>query len=149
MHHKLLTLPDDVLVYPAHGAGSLCGRNMRAERFSTIGTERLTNYALQIKSRDEFIRQMTSNLPARPDYFLEDAAINRAGATPLTELPELKPISAAELNDHAGARRDCARCSPQRSVRRGPRAGLDQHRALRTVCLVGRSGAGVVGAIRC
>ncbi len=97
LHDKLLTLPDEVLVYPAHGAGSLCGRNMRAERSSTIGTERLTNYALQIKSRDEFIRQMTSNLPARPDYFLEDAAINRAGATPLTELPELRPILPAEL----------------------------------------------------
>ena len=97
LHHKLLTLPDDVLVYPAHGAGSLCGRNMRAERSSTIGTERLTNYALQIKSRDAFIQQMTTNLPARPDYFLEDAAINRAGAMPLTDLPELKPISAAEL----------------------------------------------------
>ena len=50
LHQKLLTLPDGVLVYPAHGAGSLCGRNMRAERFSTIGTERLTNYALQIKT---------------------------------------------------------------------------------------------------
>ncbi|MBV8050214.1 MAG: MBL fold metallo-hydrolase, partial [Acidobacteriaceae bacterium] len=47
LHEKLLTLPDSVLVYPAHGAGSLCGRNMRAERSSTIGTERLTNYALQ------------------------------------------------------------------------------------------------------
>ncbi len=98
LHQKLMTLPDAVLVYPAHGAGSLCGRNMRAERSSTIGTERLTNYALQIKGRDEFIRQMTSNLPARPDYFLEDAAINRAGATPLTELPKLKPIAAADLN---------------------------------------------------
>ena len=60
LHNKLLALPDDLLVYPAHGAGSLCGRNMRAERSSTIGTERLTNYALQIKSRDEFVRQMTS-----------------------------------------------------------------------------------------
>ncbi len=49
LHEKLMTLPDGVMVYPAHGAGSLCGRNMRAERFSTIGTERLTNYALQIK----------------------------------------------------------------------------------------------------
>ena len=97
LHDKLLKLADDVLVYPAHGAGSLCGRNMRAERFSTIGTERLTNYALQINGRDQFVQQMTSNLPARPDYFLEDAAINRAGAAPLTELPELKPISAAEL----------------------------------------------------
>jgi glyoxylase-like metal-dependent hydrolase (beta-lactamase superfamily II)/rhodanese-related sulfurtransferase len=97
LHQKLMTLPNEVLVYPAHGAGSLCGRNMRAERSSTIGTERLTNYALQIKDRDEFIRQMTSNLPARPDYFLEDAAINRAGAAPLTELPELQPIAPAEL----------------------------------------------------
>ena len=97
LHNKLLKLPDDVLVCPAHGAGSLCGRNMRSERSSTIGTERLTNYALQIKSRDEFIRQMTTNLPARPDYFLEDAAINRDGATPLNELPALKPISAPEL----------------------------------------------------
>ena len=102
LHQKLMTLPDAVLVYPAHGAGSLCGRNMRAERSSTIGTERLTNYALQIKSRDEFVRQMTSNLPARPDYFLEDAAINRAGATPLTELPELTPISVSELNTMLG-----------------------------------------------
>jgi len=97
LHNKLMTLPDGVMVYPAHGAGSLCGRNMRAERFSTIGTERLTNYALQIKDRDEFVRQMTSNLPARPDYFLEDAAINRAGAPALAELPELKPIAPLEL----------------------------------------------------
>ena len=97
LHNKLMRLPDGVMVYPAHGAGSLCGRNMRAERFSTIGTERLTNYALQIKDRDEFVRQMTSNLPARPDYFLEDAAINRAGAPALAELPELKPIAAKEL----------------------------------------------------
>jgi len=97
LHTKLMTLPDGVLVYPAHGAGSLCGRNMRAERFSTIGTERLTNYALQIKDREEFVRQMTSNLPARPDYFLEDAAINRAGAPALAELPELKPIAPQEL----------------------------------------------------
>jgi len=92
-----MKLPDSVMVYPAHGAGSLCGRNMRAERFSTIGTERLTNYALQIKDRDEFVRQMTSNLPARPDYFLEDAAINRAGAPALSDLPELNPIAAQDL----------------------------------------------------
>lgn len=97
LHQKLMALPNEVLVYPAHGAGSLCGRNMRAERSSTIGTERLTNYALQIKSRDEFVRQMTSNLPARPDYFLEDAAINRAGADSLAELPQLAPVSAAKL----------------------------------------------------
>jgi len=95
---KLMKLGDQVLVYPAHGAGSLCGRNMRAERSSTIGTERLTNYALQIKSRDEFIRQLTENLPSRPEYFLEDAQINRAGAPALSEMPDLSPITADELN---------------------------------------------------
>jgi hydroxyacylglutathione hydrolase len=97
LHSQLLTLPDSVLVYPAHGAGSLCGKNMRAERSSTIGTERLTNYALQIKSREEFVAQLTSNLPARPEYFLKDAEINRTGAAPLSELPPLRAIAPAEL----------------------------------------------------
>ncbi len=97
LHNKLLKLSDDVLVYPAHGAGSLCGRNMRAERSSTIGTERLTNYALQIESREEFARQLTENLPTRPEYFLQDAEINRAGAASLSELPTLAPITAIEL----------------------------------------------------
>jgi len=80
-----------------HGAGSLCGRNMRAERSSTIGTERLTNYALQIQSREEFVNQLTSNLPARPDYFLQDAEINRGGAAALSDMPELKAIAPAQL----------------------------------------------------
>ena len=97
LHQKILKLSDNVLVYPAHGAGSLCGRNMRAERVSTIGTERLTNYALQIKSREEFVRQLTSNLPARPEYFLQDAEINRTGASALSDLPALSAIEPAEL----------------------------------------------------
>lgn len=97
LHQKLLALPDNVLVYPAHGAGSLCGKNMRAERSSTIGTERLTNYGLQIKSREEFVQQLTSNLPARPEYFAKDAEINRTGATALSELPPLRAIAPSEL----------------------------------------------------
>jgi len=97
LHNKLLTLGDEVVVYPAHGAGSLCGKNMRAEKSSTIGTERLTNYALQIKSREEFVRQLTSNLPARPDYFLKDAEINRTGSPALSELPPLRAITPAQL----------------------------------------------------
>ncbi len=97
LHQKLMTLPDSTLVYPAHGAGSLCGRSMRAERSSTIATERLTNYALQIRTEEEFVRQLTANLPARPEYFLEDAEINRSGAGALTELAPLAPIMPDEL----------------------------------------------------
>jgi hydroxyacylglutathione hydrolase len=97
LHGKILKLDDEVLVYPAHGAGSLCGRNMRAERVSTVGTERLTNYALQIKSREEFVKQLTSNLPARPAYFSQDAEINRTGAASLSEFSPLPPIDAYAL----------------------------------------------------
>jgi glyoxylase-like metal-dependent hydrolase (beta-lactamase superfamily II)/rhodanese-related sulfurtransferase len=93
LHNKLMTLPEDVVVYPAHGAGSLCGRNMRAERSSTIGAERLTNYAVKIPNREQFIRELTSNLPARPEYFLKDAQINREGAASLAQLPELPRLS--------------------------------------------------------
>jgi len=97
LHNKVMKLPGDVLVYPAHGAGSLCGRNMRAERSSTIATERMTNYALQIGSRDEFIRELTSKVPVRPEYFAQDAEINRDGAAPLSELQELKSLSPQTL----------------------------------------------------
>jgi hydroxyacylglutathione hydrolase len=99
LHQKLLTLPDHVLVYPAHGAGSLCGKNMRAERSSTIGTERLTNYALQFRTRQEFVTALTSNLPARPEYFLRDAELNRTGAPALAELQPLRSVSPMELKD--------------------------------------------------
>lgn len=103
LHNKLLKLTDNVLVYPAHGAGSLCGKNMRAERSSTIGTERLTNYALQIRSREEFVVQLTSNLPARPEYFLKDAEINRTGAAALADLPPLRVLTPAELKARLSA----------------------------------------------
>lgn len=99
LHQKLMRLPDATLVYPAHGAGSLCGRNMRAEKSSTIGTERLTNYALQISSRDEFVRQLTSNLPARPGYFAQDAEINRSGAEPLRDRPPLPELTPADVQN--------------------------------------------------
>ncbi len=99
LHKKLMALPDETLVYPAHGAGSLCGRNMRADRFSTIATERLTNPPLQIKGRDEFVRQLTAHLPPRPAYFAEDAEINRAGAPALGELRELPALTPAQVQE--------------------------------------------------
>ena len=98
LYNKLLTLSDEVIVYPGHGAGSLCGRNLGTSRSSTIRTERLTNYALQIKTKDGFIHQLTTNLPPRPDYFPQDAQINRAGAPALQDLPRLTAVKAQELS---------------------------------------------------
>jgi hydroxyacylglutathione hydrolase len=97
LHSKLLKLPDSVQVYPAHGAGSLCGRQMSSERSSTIGKERVTNYALRPTSRDEFVRLLTSELPERPGYFALDVEINREGAAPLGELSPLPALSPQEL----------------------------------------------------
>jgi rhodanese-related sulfurtransferase/glyoxylase-like metal-dependent hydrolase (beta-lactamase superfamily II) len=93
LHRKLLSLPDTVRVYPAHGAGSLCGRQMSNERSSTIGEQRTANYALQAASRDEFVHLLTDALPERPAYFAQDAEINRAGAGALDELPPLQDLS--------------------------------------------------------
>jgi rhodanese-related sulfurtransferase len=100
LHQKLLALDDAVLVYPAHGAGSMCGRNISKETSSTIGEQRRFNYALQPMSRDEFVQMMTSDLPEQPAYFSRDAEINRTGAAPLHELPRpaaLEPRRVLEL----------------------------------------------------
>lgn len=97
LHTKLLTLPDDVLVYPAHGAGSLCGRQMSSEHSSTIGKQKLSNYALRPASREEFVKLLTAELPERPGYFALDVEINRSGAPPLRELPPIPSVHPAEL----------------------------------------------------
>ncbi|HUE24919.1 MAG TPA: rhodanese-like domain-containing protein [Bryobacteraceae bacterium] len=97
LHRKLLSLPDDLRVYPAHGAGSLCGRQMSSERSSTIGEQRIKNYALQAASRDDFVHMLTDALPERPAYFARDAEINRTGAGALAELPPLLELAPAEL----------------------------------------------------
>jgi hydroxyacylglutathione hydrolase len=107
LHGKLLSLPDDLRVYPAHGAGSLCGRQMSNERSSTIGEQRIANYALQAASRDEFVHLLTDALPERPAYFARDAEINRAGAAALDELPpllELAPDALLRLQQSGAAR---------------------------------------------
>lgn len=86
LHQKLLKLSDDVEVWPAHGAGSACGRNISKETSSTIGTQRKTNYALRPMSRDEFVSMMTTDMPEPPPYFSRDAEINRLGARALAEV---------------------------------------------------------------
>jgi glyoxylase-like metal-dependent hydrolase (beta-lactamase superfamily II) len=94
LHGKLLTLPDEVLVYPAHGAGSLCGRNLSKETWSTIGEQRRANYALQPMAKARFVEMMTTDLPEVPRYFSMDVRLNREGAAPLQAFsppPALSP----------------------------------------------------------
>jgi glyoxylase-like metal-dependent hydrolase (beta-lactamase superfamily II)/rhodanese-related sulfurtransferase len=100
---KLLPLPDDVLVYPAHGAGSLCGKNLSKDSFSTMGRERATNVALKPMTRDEFIRFLTRDAPEIPDYFPMDVELNRQGASSLE--PGMVPaaMNAAEFKKRRDA----------------------------------------------
>jgi len=104
LHTKFLTLDDTVEVYPAHGAGSLCGRNISSETRSTIGEQRKYNYALKPMPREEFISLMTTDLPEVPAYFPRDAEINRTGAALLNRLdgpPALSSEQVDKLRDQA------------------------------------------------
>lgn len=97
LHDKLLKFPGDTQIFPAHGAGSLCGRQMSSERSSTIAREKLTNYALQAQSCDEFVRLLTDGLPPRPEYFGRDVEMNRSGASALDQIPPPMPVRAPEV----------------------------------------------------
>ena len=76
LHNKLLTLPDETLVYPAHGAGSLCGKQLSSDTVSSLGDQRRMNYALQPMSKEDFIRLVTADQPDAPQYFTYDAILN-------------------------------------------------------------------------
>src|SRR5439155_1300902 len=93
LHEKLLRLNDAVEVFPAHGAGSMCGKNLSTETSSTIGEQRKFNYALQPMSKDEFVKMMTTDLPEAPAYFSKVAEFNRIGAASLNGLPRPAPFS--------------------------------------------------------
>ena len=99
LHTKLLALPDETLVYPAHGPGSLCGRNMSKETVSTIGEQRRVNYALQPMTRDDFVKLLTADQPDSPAYFSYDAVLNTKERATLDEALEtaLKPLSLDEV----------------------------------------------------
>lgn len=77
LHDKLMTLPDATRVYPAHGAGSACGKNLSTERWSTIGDQKDTNYALRAPDKQTFMQLVTEGQPPAPDYFVYDAILNR------------------------------------------------------------------------
>lgn len=83
LHDKLLPLPDATLVYPAHGAGSLCGKNISSETVSTMGEQRRTNYALRPMTREQFVALVTADQPDAPAYFTYDAVLNTRERTTL------------------------------------------------------------------
>lgn len=99
LNKKIKTLPDSVIVYPAHGPGSACGKNIGKETFSTIGEQKKFNYALKDMSRDEFIAKVTDGIQPPPSYFFEDARINKMGYNPIEEVinANKKPLSATEF----------------------------------------------------
>jgi hydroxyacylglutathione hydrolase len=79
LHTKILTLDDDVIVYPAHGAGSACGKNMSKETFDTLGHQKEVNYALKASSKEQFIKEVTEGILPPPQYFAKNAAMNKGG----------------------------------------------------------------------
>src|SRR5712692_3826005 len=99
LREKLLPLPDETLVYPAHGAGSLCGRAISTETVSTIGDQRRSNYALQPMSEEEFIRLVTADQPEAAPYFTYDADLNTKERTTLEDTLErvLNPLALEQV----------------------------------------------------
>ena len=103
LREKVLRLPDECEVYPAHGMGSLCGRAMSAKKTSTIGYEKKYNYALQIKDRREFILKLTSNMPQAPDHFSRCSEINRLGPALMSHLLPPEPLDPRSFAQRANS----------------------------------------------
>ena len=99
LRNKIAPLPDEVIVYPAHGAGSSCGKNLGPDTYSTLGEEKKTNYALQATSKEDFIKSVTDGLNAPPQYFAVNARINKEGYESLSEIMEegLKALSVSDF----------------------------------------------------
>ena len=105
LHDRLLTLPDATRVFPAHGAGSSCGKNLSSETSSTIGEQRRTNYALRITDEDAFVASVTAGQPVAPAYFPYDAHLNREQRELLDDQAPPEALTVAELlaAERAGA----------------------------------------------
>src|SRR5665647_720171 len=101
IQNKLMPLPDDVVVYPAHGPGSSCGKNLGPETQSTIGIQKKTNYAMQPQTKEEFIKSVTEGLGNAPAYFSLNAKINKEGYHDLEDVKSngLTPLSVIEFKD--------------------------------------------------
>jgi hydroxyacylglutathione hydrolase len=102
LNKKIKILSDEVIVYPAHGPGSACGKNIGKETFSTIGEQKKFNYALKDMSREEFIGKVTDGILPPPQYFFEDVRINKHGYDPIEDVisENSKPLSPAEVRNY-------------------------------------------------
>ncbi len=105
LNSKIKTLPDHVTVYPAHGPGSACGKNLGPDTYSTIGDEKRSNYALLATDKDEFIQAVTTDLAAPPSYFPVNAKINKEGYDALQAVLDksLQPLSVAAFKERVAA----------------------------------------------
>lgn len=101
LQKEILSLRDDIILYPGHGAGSPCGRNLGKETYSTLGTQKKFNYALQPMSREEFIHAVTADQPLPPKYFFSDAVINKKGYDSIDDIlkKEIRLLSSKEVAD--------------------------------------------------
>ncbi|KDF00046.1 sulfurtransferase [Mycolicibacterium aromaticivorans JS19b1 = JCM 16368] len=97
LHDKLMTLPDSTRVYPAHGAGSACGKNLSTDLWSTMGEQRMTNYALRAPDKATFMDLVTANQPPAPGYFVYDAILNRKDRDLLDETKPPRSMTYAEV----------------------------------------------------
>ncbi|HQQ83518.1 MAG TPA: MBL fold metallo-hydrolase [Cyclobacteriaceae bacterium] len=99
LNNKIKVLPDATLVYPAHGPGSACGKNIGKETFSTIGEQKRFNYALKDQTKEEFIRQVTDGILPPPAYFFQDARINKHGYDPIEDVMKdnERPLTTAQV----------------------------------------------------
>lgn len=102
INKKILPWPDDTEIYPAHGAGSLCGKSLSKETWSTLGAQREHNYALQPMSRDEFVRIVTADQPEVPIYFARSSAKNLEGAAALSEIAKPRHLAPHEIESFDG-----------------------------------------------
>ncbi len=97
LRNKIMTFPDDTEVYPAHGAGSLCGKSLSKETWSTLGNQRQFNYALQPMSKEEFVKIVAADQPEVPMYFPRSAAKNLEGSAALENIERPKPLSTEDV----------------------------------------------------
>ncbi len=99
LHNKIMPLPDDVIVYPAHGAGSACGKNMSKETFDTLGHQKEVNYALRAASKEQFIKEVTDGLLPPPAYFPQNVAMNKGVIPSVDEVKKtsMRPLAPDQL----------------------------------------------------